>query len=73
MDCVQEYFTKSVAPVKRVILNYGPTGRSRGSATVFFSKPGAAADAVSYDGTLVDGKKMRVCQRHPHEPDRPLT
>lgn len=59
--CVQDYFGQSVAPVKKVILNYGPNGRSRGSATVLFSKPTAAAEAVQLDGTVVDGKKMRVC------------
>lgn len=58
--CVQDYFSTSVAPVKKVILNYGPTGRSRGSATVFFSRSGAAAEAVRLDGTPVDGKKMRI-------------
>jgi THO complex subunit 4 len=60
-NCVQDYFGKAIAPVKRVILNYGPTGRSRGSATVLFSKPTAAAEAVRLDGTMVDGRKMRVC------------
>lgn len=50
--------------MKKVILNYGPTGRSRGSATVFFSRSGAAAEAVRLDGTPVDGKKMRVCDFH---------
>lgn len=63
MECVQDYFQASVAPVKRVVLNYGPTGRSRGSATVYFSRPGAAAEAVSLDGTPIDGKKMRVRDR----------
>lgn len=57
---IKDYFSTSVAPVKKVILNYGPTGRSRGSATVFFSRSGAAADAVRLDGTPVDGKKMRI-------------
>lgn len=47
--------------MKRVILNYGPNGRSRGSATVMFHKPTAAAEAVKYDGTKVDGRPMRVC------------
>ena len=62
MLCVQDFFSSSVAPVKKVILNYGPNGRSRGSATVLFNKPTAAAEAVKYDGTMVDGRKMRVCQ-----------
>ncbi|KXT08735.1 hypothetical protein AC579_7082 [Pseudocercospora musae] len=57
---IKEYFSSSVAPVKRVIVNYGPNGRSRGSATVFFSKPTAAQDAVRLDGTKVDGRAMRV-------------
>ncbi|GIZ41463.1 hypothetical protein CKM354_000476600 [Cercospora kikuchii] len=57
---IKDYFGQSVAPVKKVILNYGPNGRSRGSATVLFSKPTAAAEAVQLDGTVVDGKKMRI-------------
>ncbi|EME78582.1 uncharacterized protein MYCFIDRAFT_212424 [Pseudocercospora fijiensis CIRAD86] len=57
---IKEYFSTSVAPVKRVIVNYGPNGRSRGSATVFFGKPTAAQEAVRLDGTKVDGRAMRV-------------
>lgn len=60
--CSQDYFGSTVAPVKKVILNYGPNGRSRGSATVLFSKPTAAAEAVSLDGTKVDGRPLRVCR-----------
>lgn len=56
----QDYFSSTVSAVKRVILNYGPDGRSRGSATVSFHKPGAAAEAVKLDGTKVDGRAMRV-------------
>ncbi|USW57252.1 Putative RNA recognition motif domain, nucleotide-binding alpha-beta plait domain superfamily [Septoria linicola] len=57
---IKDYFSASVGPVKKVILNYGPTGRSRGSATVVFSKSTGGAEAVKLDGTIVDGKKMRI-------------
>jgi len=33
---------------------------SRGSATVSFAKPTAAAESVKLDGTKVDGKSMRI-------------
>ncbi|CAK4031450.1 related to RNA annealing [Lecanosticta acicola] len=58
---IKEYFGTAVAPVKKVILNYGPQGRSRGSATVTFGKPTAAAQAATkLDGLKVEGKVMRV-------------
>lgn len=76
MLCVQDFFSSSVAPVKKVILNYGPNGRSRGSATVHFGRPTAAAEAVKYDGTKVDGRSMRVSlaqDRHSHRDVLTLT
>jgi len=58
----QDYFSKTVGSVKRVMLTYGPQGRSRGIATIIFSKPGSAADAAkSLNGVKVDNKSMRVC------------
>lgn len=63
--CDQEYFAKAVGPVKRVIVNYGPNGRARGSATIIFSGPTTAAAAVKLDGTKVDGRPMRVRTSRP--------
>lgn len=57
---IKDYFTSTVAPVKKVILNYGPNGMSRGNATVSFNKPTAAAESVKLDGTKVDGRAMRI-------------
>lgn len=57
----QDYFGKTVGSVKRVMLTYGPQGRSRGIATIIFSKPGSAADAAkSLNGVKVDNKSMKV-------------
>ncbi|KJY01958.1 RNA annealing protein [Zymoseptoria brevis] len=55
-----EYFSSTVAPVKKVVLNYGPTGRSRGSAVVSFNSANAGAKAVALDGTKVDGRPLRI-------------
>jgi len=44
-----------------VSLAYGPDGKSRGEATVIFSKPGSAAEAhKEYNNVGVDGRPMRV-------------
>ncbi|KAK4494198.1 hypothetical protein PRZ48_014496 [Zasmidium cellare] len=59
-NMIKDFFTSSVGPVKRVLVNYGPDGRSRGSATVIFHKANAAALAVKHDGTKVDGRNMKV-------------
>ncbi|KAF2145666.1 uncharacterized protein K452DRAFT_349138 [Aplosporella prunicola CBS 121167] len=58
---IKEYFSKSVAPVKKVLLAYGPNGQSRGVATVIFSKADAAAQAAAnHNGLKVDNRPMRV-------------
>jgi len=58
---IKEYFQKTVDPVKRILLVYGPNGQSRGIATVIFSKPTAAAKAVKeLNGVKVDGRPMKV-------------
>ncbi|KAG8527763.1 uncharacterized protein KY384_007917 [Bacidia gigantensis] len=58
---IKEYFTKSVAPVKRAMLTYGPNGVSRGVATIIFSKPGSANDALlKLNGMLVDKRPMKI-------------
>jgi THO complex subunit 4 len=58
---LQDYFQQTVAPVKRIILVYGPNGQSRGIATVIFGTAAAAAKAVKeLNGVKVDGKPMKV-------------
>ncbi|KAL9102148.1 MAG: hypothetical protein Q9163_002679 [Psora crenata] len=58
---IKEYFSKSVAPVRRAMLTYGPNGISRGIATIIFSKPGSANEAlVQLNGMLVDKRPMKI-------------
>ncbi|KAL6719508.1 RNA-binding RNA annealing protein [Lecanora helva] len=58
---IKEYFTKSVGPVRRAMLTYGPNGVSRGIATIIFSKPGSANDAfVQLNGMLVDKRPIKI-------------
>lgn len=43
------------------MLTYGPNGISRGIATIIFSKPGSADEAlVQLNGMLVDKRPMKV-------------
>ena len=43
------------------MLTYGPNGVSRGIATIIFTKPGSANDAlVKLNGMLVDKRPMKV-------------
>jgi hypothetical protein len=59
---LQEYFTKSAGPVKKVLLTYNKTGRSVGVVTIIFSQAHSAAKAAKdLDGVKVDGKPMKVC------------
>lgn len=52
---------KSVGPIKRVEISYGPGGTSRGIATVTFARSDGATKAVgALDGLLVDGRPMKV-------------
>ena len=51
---------KTVGPVKRVTITYGPNGVSRGIATIVFNKPGSANDALVNNGLLVDKRPMKV-------------
>lgn len=47
--------------MKKVLLAYGPNGRSRGEATVTFSKADSAAKAhKDYNGVNVDNRPMKV-------------
>ena len=43
------------------MITYGPNGVSRGVATIIFSKPGSASEAVTQlNGLLVDKRPMKV-------------
>ena len=43
------------------MLTYGPSGRSRGTATIVFAKPGSAAQAAhELNGVKVDNRAMKV-------------
>ena len=58
---IQDYFGKTIGPTKKVLLTYGPTGKSRGVATIIFADPAAGAKAASQlDGVKVDQRAMRV-------------
>lgn len=58
---LQEYFSQSVGPVKKVLLNYNKNGRSVGVATIIFSQAQSAAEAAKkLDSVKVDGKPMKV-------------
>ncbi|CAG8970664.1 hypothetical protein HYALB_00003419 [Hymenoscyphus albidus] len=58
---VKEYFVKSVGPVKKVEVSYGPGGVSRGIATIFFARPDSATKALeTLSGVLVDGRSMKI-------------
>ena len=73
-DCVQDFFSKAVGNVKKVLLSYGPSGRSRGEATVVFGRPESAAKAQKeFNNVGVDGKPMRVCKLHESRPVHVLT
>lgn len=61
---IQDYFGQTVGSIKKVLLQYGPTGRSRGIATIIFGKPDAGAEAArKLDGVKVDNKPMRVSNK----------
>ncbi|THY33134.1 hypothetical protein D6D00_01169 [Aureobasidium pullulans] len=58
---LQEYFSQSVGPVKKVLLNYNKNGRSVGVATIIFSQAHHAAEAAKkLDSVKVDGKPMKI-------------
>lgn len=63
---LQDFFSTAIGNVKKVSLAYGPSGKSRGEATVLFGKPDAAARAhKEYNNVGVDGKPMRVSKSGP--------
>ncbi|KUJ23204.1 uncharacterized protein LY89DRAFT_703801 [Mollisia scopiformis] len=58
---IKEYFGKTIGPVKRVELSYGPGGQSRGIATIMFARSEMATKAVNTcNGIPVDGKPIKV-------------
>jgi THO complex subunit 4 len=58
---IKEYFVKTIGPVKRVELSYGPGGNSRGIANIVFVRSESAAKAVKEcNGIPVDGKPIKV-------------
>lgn len=58
---VQDYISKTVAPPKRVMITYGPDGRSRGIATVIFADPTASTRAAKLlDNIKIDGRMIKV-------------
>ncbi|KAG8936976.1 hypothetical protein FRC03_001019 [Tulasnella sp. 419] len=55
---VTELFSTTVGPVSETTLNYDSNGRSKGSATVTFARPGDATKAYNqYNNRLIDGKR----------------
>ncbi|KAK4695169.1 THO complex subunit 4, partial [Lecanoromycetidae sp. Uapishka_2] len=58
---IKEYFGKSIGPVRRAMLTYGPNGISRGVATIIFNKPDSAKEALAQlNGLKVDSKAIRI-------------
>merc|ERR1712000_726626 len=58
---IKEYFAKTVGPIKRVELSYGPQGQSRGVANITSHRFDNATKAVSTcNGIPVDGKPIKV-------------
>ncbi|KAK3678113.1 RNA-binding RNA annealing protein [Recurvomyces mirabilis] len=58
---LKDFFGKAIGGVRKVLLAYGPNGRSRGDATVIFTTYNRAAEAVkAYNGIKVDNRPMRI-------------
>jgi len=58
---IKEYFSTTVGSVKKVLLSYGPNGKSRGVATISFSRTDSAAKAAKeLDGLKVDSRPMKI-------------
>ncbi|TKA80930.1 hypothetical protein B0A49_00943 [Cryomyces minteri] len=58
---IKDYFGNTIGPVKKVLLTYGPNGRSRGVATIIFVRPASAAEAAkTLDGVKVDNRAMKI-------------
>lgn len=55
---MQTLFSRTVGPVKEVLMVYNSQGKSRGMAVVAFARPGDAAVArAKYNGKIVDGSE----------------
>ncbi|KAI0332818.1 hypothetical protein GY45DRAFT_1245993 [Cubamyces sp. BRFM 1775] len=55
---VETLFSRTVGPVKDVLMVYNSQGRSRGMAVVTFARTGDAAVArAKYNGKIVDGRR----------------
>lgn len=66
MRIVQDYISQIVGPVRSIIIAYGPTGRSRGIATLTFNNPASPAKAVqTINGIKIDGRAVKVCHSTP--------
>jgi len=58
---IKEYFVKSVGPIKKVEISYGPNGVSRGIANITFHRFDGATKALgALNGLLVDGRPMKI-------------
>jgi THO complex subunit 4 len=58
---IKEYFQKTIGPVKRVELSYGPGGVSRGIANITFVRSESAVKAVEEcNGIPVDKRPIKV-------------
>ncbi|KAF2266996.1 RNA-binding domain-containing protein [Lojkania enalia] len=59
---LKDYFVQAdIGNPKKILLQYGPTGRSLGSATVIFYKPEQATKATKeLDNARIDGRPVRV-------------
>ncbi|KAI0720759.1 hypothetical protein C8T65DRAFT_632714 [Cerioporus squamosus] len=57
-DEVETLFSRTVGPVKEVLMVYNSQAKSRGMAIVSFTRPGDAAVArAKYNGKIVDGRR----------------
>ncbi|KAG8816248.1 hypothetical protein FRC18_001109 [Serendipita sp. 400] len=55
---IKDLFNSTVGPTKSCVLQYNASGKSSGTATVIFQKPGGAQKAFeSYNNRLIDGKR----------------
>ncbi|KAF2460757.1 RNA recognition domain-containing protein [Lineolata rhizophorae] len=58
---INEYMKRTIGPVKRVQITYGPNGRSRGIVTVVFPQAHLVHEAMEkINGVRVDGRPLKV-------------
>lgn len=59
---VQDYIVKAIGGCKRVMITYGPDGRSRGIATVIFTNTALGKKCVDVlNNVKIDQRPLRVC------------